>query len=479
MTSREYVHGGWAPPARLPRRASAQTGAVASSFGRRDYLIRRLLALADASSVVIALLAMVWISGRADASSHLMWGLVLIPLWIGLLAAYGLYSRDIKRISHSTVDDIPWILHAVLVACLLTWLYFNLVPVAKLVFFDVLLVGGIAASAMLVLRALTRRLVIHALGAERVLFIGRHPVDLLIRKIEAHPEYGLRPVGVIPGFAEGDSHGGLEGAIEHFRPDRIVLCEPEVDEEHLLALVHRCRELSLKVSVLPQLFTALGPSVEVDDVEGVTVLGINPPVLSRSSRYMKRGFDLVASVGVLVFFAPVIAVIALAIKFSSRGPVFFRQQRIGRGGTPFGLIKFRTMVIDAEEQRAKLVSSSQDANWLKLDHDPRITTVGRILRLASLDEVPQFWNILKGEMSLVGPRPLIEAEDRQIAGPARSRLELTPGLTGLWQVLGRTNIPFEEMVKLDYLYVTNWSLWTDLRLTLRTLPTVITRRGAN
>jgi lipopolysaccharide/colanic/teichoic acid biosynthesis glycosyltransferase len=120
-----------------------------------------------------------------------------------------------------------------------------------------------------------------------------------------------------------------------------------------------------------------------------------------------------------------------------------------------------------------------DTGWLKLEKDPRITRVGRVLRLASLDELPQVWNILKGDMSLVGPRPLIESEDRRVGGWARSRLELTPGLTGLWQVLGRTNIPFEEMVKLDYVYVTNWSLWTDVRLILRTFPAVFTRRGAN
>ena len=132
-----------------------------------------------------------------------------------------------------------------------------------------------------------------------------------------------------------------------------------------------------------------------------------------------------------------------------------------------------------EQRKAELLTESRDPGWLKLDHDPRITRVGRFLRLTSLDELPEFWNVLKGDMSLVGPRPLIESEDQRIDGWARSRLDLTPGITGLWQVLGRTNIPFEEMVKLDYLYVTNWSLWTDVRLILKTLPAVVTRRGAN
>ncbi len=452
---------------------SLSSKAVGSRFGRRDYLIRRLLALADGVSVVVALVGMVLISGHADWD-HLLWGLLLVPVWLGLLAVYGLYNRDIKRISHSTVDDIPWILHAVLVGCLLTWLYFNLLHIPKLVFFDVLLLGGIGTLALLLLRSLTRGLAIRALGPERVLFIGDHPMEFLMNKMAAHPEYGLKPVGVV----SASSHS-LDEAIDMFEADRIVLCEPDLEEHELLALMHRCRELSLKVSVLPQLFSALGPSVEVDDVEGVTVLGINPPILSRSSRYLKRAFDLTAAVVVLVLLAPIMVVIALAIKLDSRGPVFFRQLRVGRGDTPFCLYKFRTMVCGAEHQTDELFSGSEDANWLKLDHDPRITRVGRMLRHASLDELPQFWNILKGEMSLVGPRPLILSEDSQIAGWGRSRLELTPGLTGLWQVLGRTNIPFEEMVKLDYMYVTNWSLWEDVRLLLRTFPTVVTRRGAN
>jgi exopolysaccharide biosynthesis polyprenyl glycosylphosphotransferase len=258
-----------------------------------------------------------------------------------------------------------------------------------------------------------------------------------------------------------------------------VLCDASADEKELLDLVHRCKELSLKVSLLPQLFSAMGPSVEVDHVEGVTVLGINPPVLPRTARYLKRSLDLAVSAILLLLAAPLMVLIAIAIKLESRGPVFFKQRRIGRGGRPLQVVKFRTMVVDAEKQTQELMAASQHSGWLKLEHDPRITRVGRILRRLSLDELPQLWNILKGQMSLVGPRPLIESEDRQVDGWERTRLELTPGLTGLWQVLGRTNIPFDEMVKLDYLYVTNWSLWTDIRLILRTFPAVITRRGAN
>jgi lipopolysaccharide/colanic/teichoic acid biosynthesis glycosyltransferase len=137
------------------------------------------------------------------------------------------------------------------------------------------------------------------------------------------------------------------------------------------------------------------------------------------------------------------------------------------------------MVLDAETRRGELLAQSKDPRWLHLEHDPRVTRVGRLLRLMSLDELPQLWNVLRGQMSLVGPRPLVAEEDRMVHEWARGRLDLTPGITGLWQVLGRTSIPFEEMVKLDYLYVTNWSLWGDIRLILRTLPVVLRRSGAN
>jgi lipopolysaccharide/colanic/teichoic acid biosynthesis glycosyltransferase len=219
--------------------------------------------------------------------------------------------------------------------------------------------------------------------------------------------------------------------------------------------------------------------VEVDDVEGVTLLGMNPPVLSRSSRFTKRALDVVGSALLLLLAAPMMLVIAIAIKVDSRGSVFFRQDRIGKAGRRFTLLKFRTMCQDAEERVEELRKFSKDPHWLHLENDPRLTRIGKLLRHASLDELPQLWNVLRGEMSLVGPRPLVEAEDRRVGGWARSRLNLTPGITGSWQVLGRTNIPFDEMVKLDYLYVANWSLWNDIRLILRTFPAVVGRRGVN
>jgi lipopolysaccharide/colanic/teichoic acid biosynthesis glycosyltransferase len=260
---------------------------------------------------------------------------------------------------------------------------------------------------------------------------------------------------------------------------RVVVADAELEGERLLDVLRDCKTVGTKVSLLPATCSALGPAVEVDDVQGVTVFGINPPVLSRTSRWAKRSLDVFGAAITLVLLTPVLVVLALLVRLDAPGPALFRQERIGQGGRRFTLLKLRTMEYEADQRRAELVVHSKDPGWLHLEHDPRVTRIGRFLRLTSLDELPQFANVLRGDMSLVGPRPLIPEEDSMVDDWARGRLDLTPGMTGPWQVLGRTSIPFDEMVKLDYLYVTNWSLWGDVRLILRTLPVVLRGSGAN
>jgi exopolysaccharide biosynthesis polyprenyl glycosylphosphotransferase len=468
----------------------ASRSVLRERHGHRDYVIRRVLAAGDAGAIVLALLVAASLDARPGSNLDIVsWGLLTLPVWAVLFKLYGLYDRDLKRVSHSTVDDLPWLFHALVVGTLLMWLFFKGVPAGPLPFASLM---GFALTALLgaaALRTFVRSMAIRVLGAERVVLVGSERMtQVLVRKMRSHREYGLEPVGVVlPGESDRAPDGleVLNGsgdiaeiALRH-HADRLVLSHSDLEEDQVLDIVRRCQELAIKVSLLPQVFDALGPSVEIDDVEGVTLLGINPPVLGRSSRVMKRCLD-VAGAGVLILFLlPMLLVIAIAIKIDSRGPVFFHQSRVGKGGKRFGVLKLRTMYRDAEQRREELLAESIDPHWLHLRNDPRITRVGRHLRHLSLDELPQLWNVLRGEMSLVGPRPLIESEDEMIGGWGRSRLDLTPGMTGVWQVLGRTNIPFDEMVKLDYLYVTNWSLWTDISLILRTLPAVVTQRGVN
>jgi exopolysaccharide biosynthesis polyprenyl glycosylphosphotransferase len=437
---------------------------------------------------VVAALAIALLLPDQGTSHNPLWGLVVVPLMIVLFKLYGLYDRDVKRISHSTVDDIPGLLHACLIGTLLLWLYSRYTPMHRLDFADVVTFGLASVLLATAMRFLVRSFEGLAIGNERCVLVGGgNMADTLVRKLSAHPEYRLQVIGVITsdGTATSDlelpvlgTADELDRVAARYGVSRVILSVATADTD-LESLLRDCRKLELKVSLLPTLSDVLGPAVEIDDVEGVAVLGINPPWLPRSSRALKRGMDIGIAAILLLLFSPVLIVLAIVIKLDSRGPVLFKQERVGKGGQRFMVLKFRTMVRDAERKRAELVAHSTDPNWLILENDPRITRVGGRIRRLSLDELPQLWNVLRGQMSMVGPRPLIPVEDERVQGWARGRLDLTPGITGYWQVLGRTRIPFEEMVKLDYLYVMNWSLWEDVRLMLRTLPVVLGGRGAN
>jgi lipopolysaccharide/colanic/teichoic acid biosynthesis glycosyltransferase len=222
----------------------------------------------------------------------------------------------------------------------------------------------------------------------------------------------------------------------------------------------------------------VGSSVEFDDLHGLTVMGVRRFGLTRSSAALKRGFDLAfATIGLLAL-SPIVAVIAITIRLDSAGPVLFRQLRMGRHGRPFQIYKFRTMVADAEAQKESLRERNEAQEGLfKILEDPRVTRVGRLLRRSAIDELPQLLNVLLGEMSLVGPRPLVLDEDCHVQGWHRRRLELTPGMTGHWQILGPARVPLSEMVAIDYLSLANWSLWSDVKILLRTVTYVAGRRG--
>jgi exopolysaccharide biosynthesis polyprenyl glycosylphosphotransferase len=482
-------------PQRLEAGLPADGTLVARRYGRRDWFLRRLLAFSDVTWLAAAMLLATALAGGTPAhpwTQLLFFGFLTLPLWVVLFKMYGLYERDAKRLSHTTLDDLPALFHALLLGCLLMWCYFVVLAPGRLRFTAILAFGGAGLLLVLAGRALGRSVFLRLISAERVLLIGTGDASgALIEKMRAKASLRLKPIGVLScerGAAETAALpllgclkdvDDLPALLVERRVGRIVVADRELDDQQLLEVLRDCKKVAVKVSLLPATFSALGPAVEVDDVSGVTLLGVNPPVLSRSSWLVKRTLDVVGA-GLLAALAlPLLAVVAVAIKLDSRGSVFFWQERIGRRGDRFRLLKLRTMVCDAESRRAELLARSKDPGWLHLEHDPRITRVGRLLRLTSLDELPQLWNVLKGDMSLVGPRPLVAEEDSMVDEWARGRLDLTPGITGLWQVLGRTSIPFEEMIRLDYLYVTNWSLWGDVRLIIRTLPVVLRRSGAN
>jgi exopolysaccharide biosynthesis polyprenyl glycosylphosphotransferase len=452
--------------------------------------VRRSLLAADVIALTAALaLAELLVTPNDSPAQSFTEALLTVPFWVALFKLYGLYDRDAKRISHSTVDDLPHLIHALVIGSLGLWLYSKLALPERLELAQGLAFFFGSLALILAGRTAVRSAIAPRMARDRVVLVGGGPMaDLLMRKIRTHPEYALDPVGFLAADAaegvEGLGHLGhplddLEGVARDLGIQRVVVLASAVSDELLVEVVRVCTALGLKVGVVPNLVEVLGSAVETDDVEGVSVLGLSPPEFSRSSRWVKRGMDVVIATLVLVVTAPLMLLAALAIKLTSRGPILFSQERIGRGERRFRIHKLRTMVQDAEGQESELRKRSAHDAWLLIEDDPRITRVGRFLRYTSIDELPQLFNVLKGDMSLVGPRPVTPSVDEHISGWGRRRLDLTPGITGLWQVLGRTWIPFEEMVNLDYLYVTNWSLWTDLRLLVRTVPTVLRQRGVN
>jgi exopolysaccharide biosynthesis polyprenyl glycosylphosphotransferase len=473
----------------LPTGGDVVRAVVGSGYGRRDFLARRMLLAADMLALVLALGAASQATSRHDTVEFFLVGMCALPVWAVLFQLYGLYHRGLKRVSHTVLDDLPSLFHAVLVGTLGMWALYKVATPHQLAYIEIVAFASVTVIGVLASRSLVRPLVARRMGRERTLLIGDvDAIGPLHRKITTHPEYGLDPVGRLATGTNGHGASSLRalGNVDDFatvaadyKVERIIVSHRGIDEGALLELLRLAKSLGIKVSVLPQMFDVMGPSVEVDDVEGVTILGINPPILSRSSRALKRTMDVICASLLLIPAAPLMVAIAIAILVDSGRPVLYRQKRVGRSDRRFQLLKFRTMRVGAEALTEELMAQSKDEFWLHLENDPRVTRVGRVLRYTSLDELPQLINVLRGDMSLVGPRPLVEAEDSQIDGWGRCRLDLMPGITGYWQVLGRTNIPFDEMVKLDYLYVTNWSLWTDVRLMLRTLPAVLTRRGAN
>jgi lipopolysaccharide/colanic/teichoic acid biosynthesis glycosyltransferase len=272
--------------------------------------------------------------------------------------------------------------------------------------------------------------------------------------------------------------GTLHDAAERDGVQRIIIGQCTSDPQGFAHVLRAAKRLSPRVNVLANLPDVLVQPVTEEDLGGLTLLGVRRYGLSRRSAILKRGLDLCGAGLLLLLLAPLTAALAVLIKLDSAGPVFFRQTRVGRDGKHFAIFKFRSMAVDAEARKSSLRGINEAASGLfKIAHDPRVTRVGRLLRISCLDEMPQLINVVRGEMSLVGPRPLVCDEDAQIYGFDRHRLHVKPGMTGVWQIAGSSRVPMAEMVTMDYRYVAGWSVWSDMKIVLRTLSFVFARRG--
>jgi len=297
------------------------------------------------------------------------------------------------------------------------------------------------------------------------------PVDMLgFISLTPRPDNGLRSLGRIEDLPE---------VLEHHRVQEVIIADPDFPEERAVELVDQCHRRGVTVRVAPSTMEILLHRAEFVPGASVPLFELRPPVFDGFDYFVKRSFDFLGALLLLLVLSPLLLVMAVAVAITSRGGVFYRSIRPGIGGEPFACIKFRTMRSDADQMQADLESLNEASGALfKIRRDPRLTRVGRLLRRFSLDELPQLFNVVRGQMSLVGPRPLPQRDFDQLEDWHKKRYLVLPGMTGLWQVSGRSELDFDDLVRLDFLYLERWSVGLDLTILLKTIPAVLSRRGA-
>jgi exopolysaccharide biosynthesis polyprenyl glycosylphosphotransferase len=450
-------------------------------------MLRRLLASGDWVAQVGALCVVTVASSTTNVAT-LFWAVLFSPAWILVVKLHGLYDKDHRRIRHSTLDELPSLVSASVIGTLVLDGLLALSPVGPLSPKSAIGVGMGTVLGSFVLRGTLRFLWHHLTPVATGLVIGpAAAADLIARRISTHPEARLALIGYLSpegddGAAELPRLGNATEigrvAAEH-QVERAVVAGQDMSEVAAERLIEECKAGGLALTFLPQHYGLLGPGIELNRLAELPVLDFRFSDPPRTTMAMKRGMDIVVAALLLVFLSPLLLAVALAILVDSGRPVLFRQRRAGRNGLPFTMVKFRTMVPDAERRLGELVDLGQLSEpAFKIVDDPRVTRIGRFLRRTSIDELPQLINVLGGAMSLVGPRP--EEEDVVALYDERQRLRLNikPGLTGPMQVYGRADLTFEERLAMERDYLDNLSLLTDLAILIRTPRAVIHGEGS-
>ena len=448
-----------------------------------DALRRRMLAAADAVAVLAAILFAE--AGELSLSAS-FWAVALLPVWIVLAKLHGLYDHDHRTLRHLTSDELSGILSWATVGTAITMAVVELAEPGS-----VGLSGAIRLWLALVvltpaLRGISRVLWRRWTRPASVLLIGSGPLERATRrKLELFTDIHLRVAGSVElrdlgsRRADSDLVTEMRTSCGGELPDRVIVCSHDVHEAGLAEVVTCCRERRIKLSVVPPLRGAFGTAVRLSHVAELPFVEYHTGDPSVSTLMLKRGGDIVIAAAVLVITAPVLLIAAIAIKLDSRGPVLYVQRRAGLDGEPFNMLKFRTMVDGAHRRLGEVVHlDGLEDPMFKLRNDPRVTRVGRVLRRWSLDELPQLVNVIRGDMSLVGPRPeQVELVERY-SPEHRFRLDARPGVTGPMQVFGRGNLDFDERLAVEREYIENVSLGRDARILMMTIPVVISGRGA-
>jgi exopolysaccharide biosynthesis polyprenyl glycosylphosphotransferase len=475
-----------ASPPRKPDEEPAR-GAAAERSRRRGAVLRRLLAFADWIALVAALFVVTAVSSSTEVGT-LFWALLFSPAWVLVIKLQGLYDNDHRRIRHSTLDELPSLITASVAGTLVLDGLLAISPAGPLSPASAIGVGVGAFLASFVGRGILRFLWHQLTGQAAGLVIGPgRTVDMVARRVSTHPETRLELVGYLSPEAEATatelprlgSLADISRVARELEIERVVVTEQEMGQVDAERLIQECKVEGLALTFLPQHYGLLGPGIELNRLAELPVLDFRFSDPPRSTMAMKRTMDLFVSASVLLVLSPLLALIALAILFDSGRPVLFRQRRAGQEGRPFTMLKFRTMVVDAEQRLPELIDlASLDQPAFKIRDDPRVTRVGRFLRRTSLDELPQLINVLRGDMSLVGPRPEEVAIVALYDERQRGRLAVKPGVTGPMQVYGRSDLTFDERLAMERDYLDNLSLLTDLAILIRTPRAIIRGDGA-
>lgn len=355
------------------------------------------------------------------------------------------------------------------------------------------LLAALIASAVAIIGRSATQSAVNRSGqlTQRTVIVGSGAVARqVVARLELAPHSALELIGLVDDDVHHDTSPllpklgrleELEEVIHRHDVDRVIIAFTRSRHDSLLQAIRTCWDHRVAIDIVPRLFEFLDGARAVDNVGGLPMLAITAPRLSMSARILKRTSDIMISLLMLILLAPVLAIVAAMIALDSPGPVLFRQERAGFKGRTFKIFKFRSMYVDAEQRKQELtrLNDLDDGVMFKIHEDPRVTRVGRFLRKSSLDELPQLLNVLRGEMSLVGPRPLIAEEIEAFEENwHHRRLDLRPGMTGPWQIYGRSDIPFQDMLRFDYQYVAGWSLGRDFEILLSTIPVALSGRGA-
>jgi len=420
-------------------------------------------------------------------SSLTLTAILLLVFW-----TEGLYSAKRKD---SWLSDVYVIVRGAVTgvaALYVIALVYRAVLYSRLIFayagLTVVLLLSVARALEKQVQAFLRR---RGYGVQRVLIVGAGETGrAVMRNVVAQPELGYMVVGFVDDKPERGNRdigrlkglGGTDRIAEVVRDhavDEVIITLPWQYHRQIMSIMAQCERARVSVRIVPDMFQMSLSHVDIDDLSGIPLIGLKSVSIRGWNLAVKRAIDMaVAGLGLLLL-SPLLLVISALIKLDSSGAAVFRQTRVGRGGRPFTVLKFRTMREGAEQEVEALSALNETGGPLfKIRNDPRLTKVGQILRRTSLDELPQLYNVLRGEMSIIGPRPGLPSEVEQYQDWHRKRLETWPGMTGLWQVSGRSDLSFDEMVLLDIYYIENWSLLLDLQIALRTIPAILFGTGA-